>query len=61
MPPSWGLTGKAHQDFVATVDRHALSMQPLDLEVEIRRQGEAGYLQILVVTSFTRRGLKGSY
>ncbi|WP_324062729.1 transporter substrate-binding domain-containing protein [Aeromonas caviae] len=41
-----GLTGKAHQDFVATVDRHALSMQPLDLEVEIRRQGEAGYLQI---------------
>jgi hypothetical protein len=34
-----GLTGKAHQDFVATVDRHALSMQPLDLEVEIRRQG----------------------
>ncbi|MFQ2477703.1 PAS domain-containing protein [Aeromonas caviae] len=41
-----GLTDKAHEDFVATVDRHALSMQPLDLEVEIRRQGEAGYLQI---------------
>lgn len=55
-----GLTGKAHEDFVATVDRHALSMQPLDLEVEIRRQGRRAICRS-VVTSFTRRGLKGSY
>jgi PAS domain-containing protein len=55
-----GLTGKAHQDFVATVDRHALSMQPLDLEVEIRRQGRRAICRSVVI-SFTRRGLKGSY
>lgn len=41
-----GLTGQALHDFVTTVERHALTMQPLDLEVEIRRQGQAGYLQI---------------
>ena len=41
-----GLAGQAHQDFVDTVEEHARAMKPLDLEVEIRRQGEAGYLQI---------------
>lgn len=41
-----GLTGQALHDFVTTVERHALTMQPLDLEVEIKRQGQAGYLQI---------------
>ena len=41
-----GLTGQALHDFVTTVERHALTMQPLDLEVEIKRRGQAGYLQI---------------
>ncbi|MBP0603917.1 transporter substrate-binding domain-containing protein [Aeromonas sanarellii] len=41
-----GLTGQAHREFVATVERHARAMEPLDLEVEIQRQGQSGYLQI---------------
>ncbi|WP_429130218.1 ATP-binding protein [Aeromonas media] len=41
-----GLTGQAHQEFVATVERHARAIEPLDLEVEIQRQGQLGYLQI---------------
>ncbi len=41
-----GLAGQAHQDFVDTVEEHARAMKPLDLEVEIQRQGQSGYLQI---------------
>ena len=41
-----GLKGQAHEEFVATVARHARAMEPLDLEVEIQRQGQPGYLQI---------------
>ncbi|MGY4106933.1 ATP-binding protein [Aeromonas encheleia] len=41
-----GLTGPALHDFVATVERHARAMQPLDLEVDIMRHGIPCYLQI---------------
>ncbi|MCH7371869.1 transporter substrate-binding domain-containing protein [Aeromonas sp. MR16] len=41
-----GLTGPALHDFVATVERHARTMQPLDLEVDIMRHGTPCYLQI---------------
>lgn len=41
-----GLTGTALHDFVATIERHARSMKPLDIEVEIQRHGEPCYLQI---------------
>ena len=55
--PILGLTGKAHQDLVATVDRQCPGTQPLDLEVGDPAPGEAGYLQIR--GHLFTRGLKG--
>ncbi|MFC5706490.1 ATP-binding protein [Aeromonas eucrenophila] len=53
-----GLTGAASDDFIETVGQHARTMKPLDLEVEVRRNGELCYLQIR--GHFThQKGLEG--